>query len=217
MLELLVVVVVLAILAGGVLAVFDGVEEDATFKIAQGEMMEIRKAIRQFRKDSGYLPKQGPFALTIDGGSVPVPPQGESWFKSPANFIQLLENPLTGTGHPLETWNIDTRRGWNGPYLGRSGEGYVTLGDNVQADGSGSPTAGGLLPDVPGMADPFTAKPVSGYLIWRTTPGGPFHPDWGRPYFLFDLDNNNARLVGMGSNRMYEAGTGDDLVVYLLK
>ena len=57
----------------------------------------------------------------------------------------------------------------------------------------------------------------SGYLIWRTTPGGPFHPDWGRPYFLFDLENNNARLVGMGSNRMYEAGTGDDLVVYLLK
>ena len=217
MLELLVVVAILAVVAGGIVVVFGGVEEDAAFKIAQSEMMEIRKAILQFRRDTGFLPRQGPLALTIDGGSVPLPPQGEAWFKSPANFIQLLENPLTGTGHPLETWNIDTKRGWNGPYLSRSGEGYVTLGDNLQADGSGSPTAGGLLVDVPGMADPFTAEPVSGYLLWRANPGGPFHPDWGRPYFLFDLDNNDARIVGMAANRTYEAGAGDDLVLYLLK
>lgn len=216
--ELLVIVAILAIVAGGVLMYFDRAEEDASFKIAQHEIFEIKKAILQFRTDTGYLPKQGPFALVADGGAVPVPPEGVAWFKSPANFSQLYQNPLLGTGHPLAAWDPDTRRGWRGPYLSRNGEGFVDVGGDLNSDGTGSPTSGAVLANLRGVADPFVKKPEGIYLAWRSAPGGETHDRWGRPYFLFDLANpSNARIVGSGVNGTYDAGAGDDLSIHILR
>lgn len=225
-LELLIVVAILAALAGGVIMVLDGTQEDSASKVAQSEMLEIKKALLKFKQDTGYLPKQGPFELAPPNqcntsnlnGVVPLPPQGKDWFCSPANLLELYENPLAATTHPLKDWNPDTARGWRGPYLTRQGEGLIDIGNGLGTDGSGSPTTGALLSEVRGVADPFVAKPEGSFFVWRTSPGSTPHDRWGRPFFLFDLnDNNNARIVGMGPNRTYNNETDDDIILYIFK
>lgn len=215
LLELLIIVAILAALAGGVIMVLDGAEEDSATKIAKSEMLEIKKALLKFKQDTGYLPKQGPFALLTDTppGLVPVPSQGSTWFHSPANFAQMYEEPVDSLGSPIRPWNPDTARGWRGPYLTRQGEGLVDIGDGLNTDGTGSPTTiiTALLAEVRGVADPFVAKPEGSFFVWRTSPGSTPHDRWGRPYFLFDLDNNNARIVGMGPNGEFEGNNPLDL------
>ncbi len=218
-LELLIVVAILAALAGGVIMVLGGAEEDSSIKIAKSEMLEIKKALLKFKQDTGYLPKQGPFALGIDCSS-PTNPTEEK-FCSPANFEQLYASPDIPATNPqeyLENWNPDTARGWRGPYLTRQGEGLVDIGNGLGTDGSGSLTTGALLSEVRGVADPFVAKPEGSFFVWRTSPGSTPHDRWGRPFFLFDLnDNNNSRIVGMGPNRTYNNETDDDIILYIFK
>ncbi|GIW79819.1 MAG: hypothetical protein KatS3mg105_1626 [Gemmatales bacterium] len=223
--ELLIVVAIMAVLAGAVVVALDQTHEQAASQLVDSEMLNIKKALLRFKQDTGYLPRQGPFGLTTDTppGAVPVPVQGAAWFHSPANFVQLYENPLEGTGHPLEQWNPDTARGWRGPYLSQHGEGYVDIGNNLQSDGTGSPIAGTLLQDVRGVADPFYHSPVGPYLSWQTALTGPSLPRWGRPYLLFDLDDpSKARIVSMGSNGVYESNNaltpgGDDVFLFILR
>jgi len=226
-LELLVVVAILAMLGGALLVAYQDVDEDAAFKVVQQEILKIKEAVLRFKQDSGFLPKQGPFELaspnapcvaTNPNGVAPLPAgQTRDWYCAPGNFYQLYENPLAGTGHPLETWNPDTGRGWRGPYLTRHGEGLVDIGDGLNPDGTGSPIAGAVLSEVRGVADPFVGDPVGPYLVWRTTPGSAPHQRWGRPYFLFDLNSANARIVAMGRNKTYDGASGDDIALDLLK
>jgi prepilin-type N-terminal cleavage/methylation domain-containing protein len=68
LLELLLVVSILAAVAGiGTTVYFggdgDGVEMDARRDLAFVEMARIAQAMRQFRDDTGYWPGQGPFSL----------------------------------------------------------------------------------------------------------------------------------------------------------
>ncbi len=218
LLELMIVTAVLSTIAGGAILMVGQTEELAQGQIGLTEMSEVREALIQFKKDTGFLPKQGPFRLTTEGGFVPVPEDGSDWFASPANMAQLLENPLAGTGHPLATWNPDTKRGWRGPYLSSSGEGYVDLGDDLDTTGLGSPTSGDVLTDVPAIADPFMAPAEGSFFLWKKNPDGTPMSRLGRPYLFFDLhDANLARIVGMGPNRTYEAGSGDDVVFYLFR
>lgn len=261
LLELLIVVSILAILGGALLTAYQNVDEDAARKVAQHEMLKVKDAILRFKQDTGYLPRQGPFDLAPPdqcdplntNGVVPLPSQGKAWFCSPANFVELHDNPLTGTTHPLRNWNPDTGRGWRGPYLTRGGEGLVDIGDELLADGTGCPThvVVVLLTNVRGVADPFLTGPsvfdippfgippvcrydactnpsqASCVLDWRTTSADETHIRWGRPYLMFDLNNEKARIVSMGPDGIY-AGVNaldpcspppnaDDLVLCLLK
>ena len=109
LLELLMVVAMLAIVAGGSLMMFGDSEDDAAEQISLSEIQQIKKALLQFERDTGRLPKQGPFNLDSQpGGAVPLsnlpayvlPGQEFAWFYSPANFWQLygrwrsLKNPI---------------------------------------------------------------------------------------------------------------------------
>lgn len=218
LLELIIVVAILATLAGGAVLTMGQTEEVAQGQIGLVEMSEIREAIVQFKRDTGYLPKQGPFALTTNGGAVATPSEGETWFYSPANFSQLFQNPLANTGHSLASWNPDTKRGWRGPYLTTSGEGRVDVGDDLNLNGSGSPKTGNMLNDVFGIADPFYSSPEGNFFVWAATPTAPPYSRFGRPYFAFDLhDTTKARIVCMGPNRKYDQGENDDRVVYLFR
>jgi type II secretory pathway pseudopilin PulG len=224
LLELLVVVSVMATVAGGVFVSMSGVEAKAATDLTARELHELKRAVLQFKADTGFLPKQGPFALAADGGAVPLPAQGRAWFESPANLSQLYENPLAGTGHALEDWDPDRRRGWRGPYLPRAGEGLVVVGDGLALDGSsGSPSAGALLAPVPGLADPFlTTSLGNGACAWTTWGGDPLDRQ-GRPYLLLSLDDPvRARAVALGPDGRFEpTGSGltaagsDDVGVYL--
>lgn len=217
LLELIVVVAILAMVAGGAALSLAGVQEQAGVDVCQAELAAIRDAVRRFKADTGFLPRQGPFDLVSRGGAVPDPTEGAAWFDAPANLSQLYANPLQGTGHALETWSPTRRRGWHGPYLSRAVPAWV-----VVDDGSGT-----LLPPVPAAADPFQQPaPGAGQRYDWTGPGGE-HLVRGRPYRLFDLnDPARARVVGAGpdgelaalttSTALVEPGS-DDVGMFLLR
>lgn len=244
LIELLIVVGVLALIGGAVLLAFGDVESDASDHLAAAEMQQVKEAVLRFYRDTGYLPKQGPFTR----GNVDTDAAGVSaaWFASPANVDQLYRNPLDGTGAgtdatygalagDLKSYDVRSRRGWNGPYLTDGPRRYVDLGDGLNpSDGSGSPASGALMVDVPMVADPYLAKPtavgaVSYYETWKepsaVRPSGdkPLSRV-GRPYVLLGLENGPKatgagapRIVGLGPNGRYEQGGGDDVTLFLFQ
>jgi type II secretory pathway pseudopilin PulG len=218
MLELLMVVAVIAVVAGGLIYSQGDTHETAQLSVAQAEMSEIRAAIDRFKLDNVITPSPA----------------------NPADFSYLLERGVLGT------WNSYVSRGWRGPYLRLLGEGYVDVGDDLSSSGSGSPALVDSTPHqaVRGIADPFVRVPVASdtdyvpcsesasdsscLLDWRIQPADARHERWGRPYFGFDLDDPaRSRIVSSGPNGRYESQAcastdcaacspgGDDLVVCL--
>ncbi len=209
LLELLVVVAILVAVSFIATSVLTGVDQDAQEQVTRVQMVEIAKAIRQFKADTGYYPKQGAFDLepSFGGGTVPIaslPAHAGAdnaartrWFYSPVNLEQLWRNPLAG--EPLGTWNPDTGRGWRGPYLtGFDDEVELDIHDGIN-DGTaagnpaGDPFAGTLIPDVDGLRDAFR-----------------------QPFLVFGLDLS-PRIVSMGPNGEYQQVSGDDIELWLEK
>ena len=231
LLELLIVAAILVAIAGIGISNLSGVTDRANDGLVLAEMQTIAKAIRQFKQDTGYYPKTGPFNLEDkSGGRVEydnLPDEAgssntvkERWFNSPANFYQLLstESPLAGTNHQLKKWNPETGRGWRGPYLTCFNDGYVDIRSELNDANNNpsssnyyeklSPLDGTNIADVPGIADPFefgTVKVGSNTLLdWSTTPGGTERNEWGRPYLVFDLDSKPF-IISMGPNGRHVA------------
>ncbi len=256
LLELLIVVAVMAIIAGAAIVLLGQTETRAQQHLVTSEINELKKALLRFREDTGHFPTQGPFNLNSRaGGFVPqanlpdyVASGAETaWFDCPANFWQLFQNPLSedrnnngildtgedtnGNGtidvfHSLGVWNPDSGRGWHGPYLSRTGNGYVRVGASLLTNGAGSPTVGAAVADVVGVADPFVKPPSTAtlYLQWLTAPtvSASALSRWGRPYLLLEpAVPNSARLVSMGANGTYESTAittgGDDIAAFLLR
>ena len=231
LLELLVVLLIIAVVAGGAVMLSENVDSHAQESLVQNEIREVRAAILRFEQDTGFLPKMGPFAWKFVGGHTNSS-KDRTWFESPANFSQLFREPCDALGNPVLPWSVDRGRGWRGPYLRQDGEGYVDISDDLQLDGTGNPVGTGIPPllRIPAVADPFDHPPVKvaevWYLAWHLEPvhsavGANQITDaldrHGRPYFLFDLnDRRNARLVSCGLNGKYEsqgAGRRDDVIV----
>jgi len=157
LLELLVVVSVLAALAGLTATIADRYERDAQVKLAEVEMARIASAIYRFRADTGYFPDTGPFSrqamsdpavdeLVRDGGWGK---DGEEWLNdiwfSSANLAWLFHEPVwppmparlgDATYEPmaLMAWDMDAARGWHGPYLDLSARTSFTV-DRMDPDG----------------------------------------------------------------------------------
>lgn len=234
-------VAILATVAFVATGTMTGVNEDAQAKLVRAEMMELAKAMDQFRQDTGYYPKQGPFDLdtATPPGAVPIDSlpsyagtnnaERQRWFYSPANLEQLWVNPLYGTEHRLETWDANSGRGWRGPYLRGFEDGFVDIRDDINdgtaaGDPSGDPLAGDNIPDVPGLADPFEGRAVNvggnTLLDWRADPGGSEREYWGRPFLVFGLVfglDDSPSIVSMGRNGTYEPGGGGDDVILNLE
>jgi prepilin-type N-terminal cleavage/methylation domain-containing protein len=237
LLELLVVVSILSAVAFIAAGTFRGASEQANDGLVRVEMQVIAKAIRQFKQDTGYYPKTGPFDLDNAVGvpHVNLPSDSgsndtarERWFYSPANFYQLLTatSPLVGTGHQLEAWDPETGRGWRGPYLQGYQDGYLDIRDGINdgtwlGDITGDPLSGNNITDVVGIADPFDFRSVvvggDTLMDWSTTSGGAERDKWGRPYLFIDLDSGGSvvqmGLISMGADG--ELGTDDDIKLKL--
>ncbi len=146
LLELLVTLSVLVAIAGVGASMYFPALDQASVKVAQAEMTEIIKAIKQFKKDTGYYPNQGIFDLQtstktnigqVDASSFPSISSGhpdgvEHWFYSPANFYQLYESPIkdNATGEEVSPWSAVSGKGWHGPYL-QNKEEYIDLGNSM--------------------------------------------------------------------------------------
>nr|WP_305908878.1 prepilin-type N-terminal cleavage/methylation domain-containing protein [Methylomarinum sp. Ch1-1]MDP4521741.1 prepilin-type N-terminal cleavage/methylation domain-containing protein [Methylomarinum sp. Ch1-1] len=131
LLELLVVITLLGLVAGAVVLGYEGVQDQGREDVTRFEMAEIRKALLQFRRDSGSndFPGQGIYDCSdsVNGGSdtdantaMTFPAEAGStdaekiaWCESPTNFWMLFTDPI-GDG-----WDKDRKRGWNGPYIQR--------------------------------------------------------------------------------------------------
>ncbi|MBE0471374.1 MAG: type II secretion system protein [Methyloprofundus sp.] len=230
LLELLVVITLLAIVAGVALVSYEGVQASGRADATRFEMAEIRKALLQFRRDSGShdFPGQGIYDCTddVNGGNITdknalmtFPAEAGSndadiiaWCQHPANFWMLFTDPL-GKG-----WNPDTKRGWNGPYLQRK-SGYVDVGDDLQQNGLGSPIMGTPIKSLWGIADPyllhtFIAADNDEHLAWRAElTQSDAYAKHGRPYLLFGMDTDETdddRIVSMGEDGVY-GGTGSEI------
>lgn len=187
LLELLVVVALIAMVAGAAVLSLEHTGDDAAIEVTRSEMVEISKAIRQFKRDTGEYPGQGRFACTDPELVFPdyVPPASQlAWCQSDANVWMLFSCPFDPS-NPACVWNPDTARGWRGPYLTRQGVGKVNL-DGVN--------------DIPAMADAFQFLPSGINYIWD----GCADCQHGRPYRLVDLDlPSQARIVSNGPGGVY--------------
>lgn len=220
LLELVIVIAILATIAGGVVASMDGVEDQAASQLVRHELATLREAVLAFRRDTGHLPKQGPFAkrLNVVRGS-----DDPASFDHPANWSQLYDNPIlkdASTGaylDPIGQWNPDTRRGWNGPYLARGAEGRVLVPGFDP--GALAWTAGPLVGPLESVADPFARAKVEGTGAFEWWPWSGTEPlaRQGRPYLLLRLDAlREARIVSFGPDGVFEGSAiGDDVAVYL--
>ena len=235
LLELLVVVSILAVVAGTVMLSLEGTEEQAAAQVSQHELAQLRQAVLRFYQDTGWMPGQGPFALV---GEHPLgqldpnnplhwpphlasatPAQRAAWARHGANWWQLLQNPLVDRNgtliHPLGRWNPTTRRGWRGPYLGRDGGGLVDVSGTLTPSGDGDPgsgTSADLVPGCLGVADPWPQPPQGPFYQWYDPEQGTPRARWGRPYLLLDVHHTDplllrsrARIVSLGPNGRYES------------
>ncbi len=100
LIELLVVVSLLATMAGIAAVAMDGYEQQAEAQLVAVEMKRIASAVYRFKEDTGYFPKEGVFPGSTNNHDL-------SW---------LFDSPVSG-GVAVLPWNINTGRGWHGPYL----------------------------------------------------------------------------------------------------
>lgn len=218
LLELILVVTVLAIVAGTVISNLGTSEDRAHASLAFAELTAVRDAVRRFRADTGFLPKNGPFArdaiqppADLVGSGFDSLAKWEAWFDSPANLGQLFERPKIREDHPL-AWLVDPNsfvergRGWNGPYLTSGGEGWVHVGAYLMPDGSGDPSQGAVLPAMRAVADPYLREPLGSsslehwerHFAWWAVPPDSAQPNrevpfavQGRPILVFDLNSTD--------------------------
>lgn len=144
LLELLVVVSVLATLAGITAVAMDGYEQDAQEQLVNTEMKRIASAIYRFKEDTGYFPKEGIFAgdalFGADSGDEKIDYnkiENLEWlFVSPKVFDTNDDDKVDGSDSaPFErlAWDVNRSRGWNGPYIEPSSQSHVI--DNVTVCG----------------------------------------------------------------------------------
>lgn len=137
LMELMVVVGIMALVAGMVVAAYDSVQQRAEQAVARQQLATVRDALLRFRVDMGYFPGEGalaPASLKLDGfkyvnGSTPdiESPDLEMrsrWATHPLNLWMLFEQPLAVEEENRWdanrwNWKPGVSRGWQGPYLGQ--------------------------------------------------------------------------------------------------
>jgi len=192
LLELLIVVSIMAIIAGMGLMSHKKTQDYSKEKAIHTEMRELQQAIIHFFKD-----------------------QNSYTAASPAD-IEFL---LSSNSNSNEVWNPDYRTGWRGPYIkvGDYSTPFVSIADSsntgLELNGNGSPDAGSVI-GVRAKPDPYSHISIGNYFIWSKqnqalSVSNPEIPRLGRPYLFFDLDTygseeSKARIVSLGIDGVYD-------------
>lgn len=102
--ETLLVVALVALVAGTAVALLSGTQEKADKQLIQTECATIRRAVLQFRADLGQSPQHLAELLQSPNPSDTL---GGWWWRSSSDKLPTA----------LYSYDPATRRGWNGPYL----------------------------------------------------------------------------------------------------
>ncbi len=126
LLELLLVIAVIGIIGGIVMVAMDRVSDDASVQLTQTEMQAIARALRQFKHDVGYFPDT---ANAIANNK-----------KLALLYACQASTSATTASYDshCSTWDIDTGRGWHGPYLSDDGYKAGATQDNSYQDAWGT-------------------------------------------------------------------------------
>lgn len=279
LIELLVVVSILSAIAFTTATGLQYIDREVDSQLTTVELAEVAKAVRQFRADTGYFPREGVFDVkatsttgcssslfdSLSGGSsgnghpaakfdlsasslpsyltaLPSCDEKLYWFYNAANLSQL-----TGVGIEthMETdvfpWQETSLRGWRGPYLDASAEGFVDmgyvdfdpsdLGFDWAVDGVAQST-GGIVEDIPAVFVGGENKSIGSYFLSRRvsqdnpsyTSGDVENLEYaGRPVLMFvektDVVADRVVLLSAGADGIYDGYTtdcqplGDDEIV----
>jgi prepilin-type N-terminal cleavage/methylation domain-containing protein len=146
LIELLMVVVLLSIISTIAVFNYQDVQESSRVDVAKYELSVLRKALIQFRRDTGelpcrvyregtYNPQNTDFNVTgaLDLSDLPTSPtvaDYKSWCQNEllAGGTQVDSGLTMLTTFPYDElldsdlyFNSDTKRGWNGPYINQQG------------------------------------------------------------------------------------------------
>ncbi|MBE9398856.1 prepilin-type N-terminal cleavage/methylation domain-containing protein [Pontibacterium sp. N1Y112] len=235
LLELLVVVSVLASLAGIAAVAMDGYEQDAQEQLVHVEMKRIANAIYRFKEDTGYFPKEGMFtADNLFGASDSS--TTKSKYEHQNNLGWLLSAPeLYDTNGDNDTdssdgdprnrlpWNHSTGRGWNGPYLTIESKQLLSTQDcDLSVTGSNN--------SFDAIADPFERKKTysgsdscflvldEGNWVSREFAGMPYRYDTNyKDSNVSECTSSCIALISAGKNSEFNEATAtdDDIVIVL--
>lgn len=132
LLEMLIVISILAVLAGSVIVTLGDAGHEVTVDLGGHQLSQVREALLRFKRDMGYLPNEGRLQLRDVAGVTgavldpAVLPDGfdslnqwRQWFQSPANMLCLLQRPVVDgdptAGDPPTTsplrWSLDASLG----------------------------------------------------------------------------------------------------------
>lgn len=144
MLELMVVVAILAVIAGSAVMAFRGIDSDASIQTAKVEMRQLGEAIDAYLADLNDIPEPDTLPVTLGSWQQEIEIGA---YRHPADISFLLSNPepLPDPSDPDakrdNIWSSDYRKGWRGPYIKGIKLFYVDIGDGIKSDatdGSGS-------------------------------------------------------------------------------
>jgi len=235
LLELLVVVSVLASLAGIAAVAMDGYEQDAQEQLVHVEMKRIANAIYRFKEDTGYFPKEGMFTADhLFGASDSSTPKAE--YENASNLSWLFSAPElhdtngdgdtdASDGSPTNRlpWNQSVGRGWNGPYLTNESKQLLSTQDcDLSVTGSNN--------SFDAIADPFERKKAysgsdscfvvldEGNWISREVAGMPYQYDTAYTNSdIPDCTTSCIAIISSGKNSEINEITDNDDIVTVLR
>lgn len=226
LIELLAVIALMAVVAVVAVMSYEDVDDQAQADVTKYEMAELRKALLQFRRDTGVFPRTGSYSCR-DPGDLANPNKSNpdmvfpsqltseslqvSWCERPENLWHLIKCPFDPDSAACK-WDPDTKRGWHGPYI--SGQwGYVDVNDASTADER----------LIPALADKFPSSLYEWHACsdahGATPPDDPAcdgYRNKGQPYLLIvdedplSLDSMYPRIVSSGRNGVYGGGNSTD-------
>ena len=243
-LELLVVVAIVATLAGGIFLSVGDTQRNAERSVTQRELISLRRALLAFEADTGYLPNRR-FLDPMDGDTLVRTPDLDSfprftaWYTHPANLTPLFlrefhypeqnveeEEPVLS----LPEFDPDTGRGWRGPYLNGVTVNFVVAGD-LQPNGYFDRQRGPALQPFHAVSDPHLQAAID-YFYW-TSPAQTYLPfklpmldeedapprvSGGAPFLFVELEGLDY-VVSAGPNLRFnpEDPTDDDNLLLPLR
>lgn len=235
LLELLVVVSVLASLAGIAAVAMDGYEQEAQEQLVHVEMKRIASAIYRFKEDTGYFPKEGIFtADNLFGASDSS--SKKSLYDEKSNLSWLFSTPelhdTNGDGDtdgsdtaPTERlpWNHNTGRGWHGPYLTLESQQLLSTQDcDLSITGKSSSFAT--------VADPFERRKTysgSDKCLLVLNEGNWIAREFSGMPYQYDVEYTNTNIpdcttsciaiISAGSNSKFGEPTNNDDIVTVLR